>query len=49
MFHSSSTSKIWYTTTLHDVHYDGAKPQNCIVQKICTKGCQSLLSLLGTG
>jgi hypothetical protein len=31
------------------VHYDGAKAQSCIVQKICTKGGQSLLSLPGTG
>jgi hypothetical protein len=30
------------------VHYDGAKAQNCIVQKICTMGGQSLLSLPGT-
>jgi hypothetical protein len=30
------------------VHYDGAKPQNCIVEKFCTTGGQSLLSLSGT-
>jgi hypothetical protein len=30
------------------VHYDGAKPQNCIVEKFCATGGQSLLSLLGT-
>jgi hypothetical protein len=30
------------------VHYDGAKAQSCIVQKFCTTGGQSLLSLLGT-
>jgi hypothetical protein len=30
------------------VQYDGAKPQNCIVEKFCTMGNQSLLSLLGT-
>jgi hypothetical protein len=30
------------------VHYDGAKAQSCIVQKICTTGGQSLLSLSGT-
>jgi hypothetical protein len=30
------------------VHYDDAKAQSCIVQKICTTGNQSLLSLLGT-
>jgi hypothetical protein len=29
-------------------HYDGAKPQSCIVEKICTTGGQSLLSLPGT-
>jgi hypothetical protein len=29
------------------VHYDGAKPQNCIVEKFCTTGGQSLLSLQG--
>ena len=38
--YSSSTSKIWYTSILHDVHY--------VVEKFCTKGYQSLLSLLGT-
>jgi hypothetical protein len=32
----------------HDVHYNGAKAQSFIVQKICTTGGQSLLSLLGT-
>ena len=48
MFHSSLTLKILYTSTLHDVHWDGAKPQNCVIQKICTKGGQILLSLLGT-
>jgi hypothetical protein len=30
------------------VHYDGAKPQSCVVEKFCTTGGQSLLSLLGT-
>jgi hypothetical protein len=30
------------------VYYDGAKPQNCIVEKFCTTGGQSLLSLPGT-
>jgi hypothetical protein len=30
------------------VHYDGAKAQSCIVQKFCTTGGQSLLSLPGT-
>jgi hypothetical protein len=30
------------------VHYDGAKAQSCIIQKICTTGGQSLLSLPGT-
>jgi hypothetical protein len=30
------------------VHYDGAKPQNCIVEIFCTTGGQSLLYLLGT-
>jgi hypothetical protein len=30
------------------VHYSGAKPQNCIVEKFCTTGGQSLLSLPGT-
>jgi hypothetical protein len=30
------------------VHYDGAKAQSSIVQKFCTTGGQSLLSLLGT-
>jgi hypothetical protein len=30
------------------VHNDGAKAQSCIVQKFCTTGSQSLLSLLGT-
>jgi hypothetical protein len=30
------------------VHYDGEKAQSCIVQKFCTTGGQSLLSLLGT-
>jgi hypothetical protein len=48
MFHSSSISKIWYTSTEHDVHYDGAKAQSCIVQKFCTTGGQSLLSIPGT-
>jgi hypothetical protein len=48
MFHSSPTSKIWHTSTLHDVHYDGEKPQSCIIQKVCTTGGQSLLSLPGT-
>ena len=48
MFHLSSISKIWYTSTWHDVHYNSVKPQNCIVEKFCTKGGQSLLSLLGT-
>jgi hypothetical protein len=40
MFHSSPTSKIWHTSTKHDVHYDGAKPQSCIVENLCTKGGQ---------
>jgi hypothetical protein len=31
MFQSSSTSKIWYTSAWHDVHYDGAIAQSCIV------------------
>jgi hypothetical protein len=48
MFHSSPTSKIWHTSTLHDVHYDGAKPQSCVVEIFCTTGGQSLLSLAGT-
>jgi hypothetical protein len=30
------------------VHYNGAKAQSCIVQKICTTGGQSLLFLPGT-
>jgi hypothetical protein len=30
------------------VHYDGAKAQSCILQKICNTGGQSLLSLPGT-
>jgi hypothetical protein len=30
------------------VHYDGAKPQNYIVEKFGTNGGQSLLSLSGT-
>ena len=30
------------------MYYDGAKSQNCIVQNFCTKGSQTLLSLLGT-
>jgi hypothetical protein len=30
------------------VHYNGAKAQSCIVQKICAKDGQSLLSLPGT-
>jgi hypothetical protein len=30
------------------VHLHGAKPQNCVVQNFCTKGGQTLLSLLGT-
>jgi hypothetical protein len=30
------------------VHYDGAMPQNCTFEKICTTGGQSLLSLLST-
>jgi hypothetical protein len=29
------------------VRYDGAKPQNCVVENFCTMGGQSLLSLLG--
>jgi hypothetical protein len=29
------------------VHYDGAKLQSCIVEKICATGGQSLLSLAG--
>jgi hypothetical protein len=48
MFHSSSTSKIWHTSTKHDVHDNGAKAQSCIVQNFCTTGGQSLLSLPGT-
>jgi hypothetical protein len=47
MFHSSSTSKIWHTSTQHDVYYDGAKPQNCIVENFCATGGQSLMSLAG--
>jgi hypothetical protein len=47
MFHSSSTSKIWHTSTQHDVHYNGAKPQSCIVEIFCTRCSQSLLSLPG--
>jgi hypothetical protein len=30
------------------VHYDGAKPQSCVVENFCTTGGQSLLSLPGT-
>jgi hypothetical protein len=30
------------------VHHNGAKAQNCVVQKFCAKGGQSLLSLPGT-
>jgi hypothetical protein len=30
------------------VHFDGAKPQNCVVENFYTTGGQSLLSLLGT-
>jgi uncharacterized membrane protein len=30
------------------VHWDGAKPQNCVVQKFCTKVSQTLLFVLGT-
>jgi hypothetical protein len=48
MFHSSDTSKIWHTSTQHDVHYDGAEAQSCIVQKFCTTGGQRLLSVLGS-
>jgi hypothetical protein len=48
MFHSSPTSKIWYTSTEHDVHLHGAKPQNCVVQIFCTKRGQTLLFLSGT-
>jgi hypothetical protein len=48
MFHSWSTSKIWHTSTEHDVHDNGAKAQSCVVQNFCTRGSQSLLSLLGT-
>jgi hypothetical protein len=33
---------------LLDVHYDGAKPQNCVVENFCTTGGQSLLFLPGT-
>jgi hypothetical protein len=40
VFHSSTTSKIWHTSIEHDVHYDGAKPQSCVVEKICTTGSQ---------
>jgi hypothetical protein len=32
----------------HDVHWNGAKAQSCVVQKFCTKGGQTLLSLPGT-
>jgi hypothetical protein len=48
MFHLLSNSKIWHTSTQHDVHYNGAKAQSCIVQKICTTTGQSLPSLPGT-
>jgi hypothetical protein len=30
------------------VHYNGAKPQNCVVEIFCTMGGQSLLALPGT-
>jgi hypothetical protein len=30
------------------MHYNGAKPQNCVVEIFCTTGGQSLLSLPGT-
>jgi hypothetical protein len=30
------------------VHYNGAKPQNCVVEIFCNKGGQSLMSLPGT-
>jgi hypothetical protein len=30
------------------VHYDEEKPQNCVVEKFCTTGDQSLLSLPST-
>jgi hypothetical protein len=30
------------------VYWDGAKPQNCVVQNFCTKGGQILLSLPST-
>jgi hypothetical protein len=29
------------------VHYNGAKAQSCVVQNVCAKGSQSLLSLPG--
>jgi hypothetical protein len=48
MFRSLSTSKIWHTSTWHDVHYNGANLQNYIVESFCTTSGQSLLSLLGT-
>jgi hypothetical protein len=48
MFHSSPTFKIWYTSALHDVKYNSAKAQSYVVQKICAKGGQSLMSLPGT-
>jgi hypothetical protein len=44
MFHSSPTSKIWYTCT----QQDGTKAQSSVVQNFCSKGSQSLLSLPGT-
>jgi hypothetical protein len=30
------------------VHYNGAEPQNCIVEIFCATSSESLLSLLGT-
>jgi hypothetical protein len=30
------------------VYYNGAKPQNCVVEKFRTMGSQNLLFLLGT-
>jgi hypothetical protein len=30
-------SKIWHTSTLHDVHYDGSKAQSCIVQNFAPR------------
>jgi hypothetical protein len=30
------------------VHYDGEKPQNCVVEKVYNEGDQTLMFLLGT-